>query len=98
MAKTRLAVIGVGQFGRNHCRAIHESERADLTAVVDSDPARAAEVAALYNSKAVSAIDDLTGKVDAAIVAVPTTAHAGVGASLLRNGIDVLVEKPIAPD
>ncbi len=35
---------------------------------------------------------------DAAVVAVPTSAHAEVGCLLLENGIDVLVEKPIAGD
>ena len=41
---------------------------------------------------------ELIGKVDAAVVAVPTSAHADVGCRLLENGIDVLVEKPIAAD
>ena len=41
---------------------------------------------------------ELAGKVDAAIVAVPTSAHAEIGCALMEAGIDVLVEKPIAPD
>ena len=41
---------------------------------------------------------ELAGRVDAAVVAVPTTAHEEVGCALLGGGIDVLVEKPIAPD
>ena len=41
---------------------------------------------------------ELAGKVDAAIVAAPTSAHAEIGCWLLEHGIDVLVEKPIAPD
>jgi predicted dehydrogenase len=91
-----LAVVGAGQFGRNHCRVIHESERARLAAVVDTDPARAAEVAAQYGAEALTDYRQLAGRVDAAVVAVPTSAHADAGCALLEAGIDVLVEKPIA--
>ena len=34
------AVVGAGAFGSNHCRVVRESQRAELTAVVDLDPAR----------------------------------------------------------
>jgi len=88
----RIAVVGAGQFGQNHCRVVRESARAELTAVVDIDPSRAtlADYFADYR--------ELAGKVDAAIVATPTSAHAEAGCWLLEHGIDVLVEKPIAPD
>jgi len=98
MMKTRVAVVGAGQFGRNHCRVIHESERAELAAVVDTDPARAAEAAFAYGAEPLLDVQDLAGKVDAAVVAVPTTAHEAVGRVLLELGIDILVEKPIAHD
>ena len=98
MSKLLLAVVGAGQFGRNHCRVIHECERADLSAVVDTDPKRAAEMATLYGALPLTDFRDLAGKVDAAVVAVPTTSHAEVGTALLEAGIDVLVEKPIADD
>ena len=98
MAKTRVAVVGAGQFGKNHCRVVHEAPGAELLAVVDSDPARAAEMAGLYNAQALTDFRELYGKVDAAVVAVPTTSHEEVACGLLSNGIDVLVEKPIAPD
>jgi predicted dehydrogenase len=62
--------------------------RAELTAVVDIDPSRA--TLADYR--------ELAGKVDAAIVATPTSAHAEAACWLLEHGIDVLVEKPIAHD
>jgi len=84
----RVAVIGAGQFGQNHCRIVQQSTRAELTAVVDTDPARAP----------IADYRELAGKVDAAIVATPTSAHAEIGCWLLEHGIDVLVEKPIAPD
>jgi len=93
-----LAVVGAGQFGKNHCRVVHESARAELCAVVDTEPARAAESAALYQAEALTDFRQLVGKVDAAVVAVPTTSHEAVAIPLLEAGIDVLVEKPIAPD
>ena len=98
MPKHRLAVVGAGQFGKNHCRVVHESARAELCAVVDIDSARAAESAALYQAQPLTDVRELAGKVDAAIVAVPTTSHEAVAGALLEAGIDVLVEKPIAPD
>ena len=94
----RLAVVGVGQFGRNHCRVIHDSSRATLVAVADVDPARAAEAATAWGVKPVTDLRELEGLVDAAVVAVPTLAHEAVGCALLEAGIDVLVEKPIAAD
>jgi predicted dehydrogenase len=96
MSKLRVAVVGAGQFGSNHMRVVSQSEHAGLVAIVDASPARAAEAAARLGCPALE-LKDLAGKVDAAIVAVPTTAHAEVGCALLAAGIDVLVEKPIAP-
>ena len=98
MAKTKVAVIGVGAFGRNHCRVVHESEEAELTAVVDIDAARAQEVAAQYGARALTNAGELAGLVEAAIIAAPTTAHEALGVMLMEAGIDALVEKPIAPD
>ena len=96
MSKIRVAVVGAGQFGRNHVRVVRQSERAELLAVVDIDAARAAEAAA--GCTALTDYRDLRGRVDAAIVAAPTAAHAEIGCELMRAGIDVLVEKPIASE
>ena len=98
MAKPRLAVVGAGQFGKNHCRVIHESERAELIAVVDIDATRAAEVASLYGGLPLTDYRELGGRVDAAVVAAPTSAHEQIGCFLVDAGIDVLVEKPLTPD
>jgi predicted dehydrogenase len=94
----RLAVVGAGEFGKNHVRVIGQSPRAELVAVVDTNAARASEIATANGCAAFTDARELAGKADAAIVAVPTSAHADVGSMLLESGIDVLVEKPIAPD
>lgn len=96
--KTRVAVVGVGEFGRNHVRVIRESSRADLVAVVDTNAARASEAATANGCASFTDVLELAGKVDAAVVAAPTSAHADIGCALMQAGIDVLVEKPIAAD
>lgn len=97
MSKIRVAVVGAGEFGRNHLRVVRQSQRAELAGVVDTDPARAAEAASRFECAALD-MAELPGKADAAIVAVPTVAHCAVAGALLDAGLDVLVEKPIAPD
>jgi predicted dehydrogenase len=98
MTLPRVAIVGAGAFGQNHCRVVHESERAELAAIVDSNSERAAELAAKYNTTALTDAHDLVGRADAAIIAVPTIRHAEIGCLLLDSGLDVLVEKPIATD
>jgi len=92
----RVGVVGAGDFGRNHARVLRELEGAELAGIVDTDAARAQQVAAEYSTRAFADLDALAGAVDAAIVAVPTVEHAAVGCHLLARGVDILVEKPIA--
>lgn len=93
---TRIAVIGAGSFGKNHVRVVRENSCAELRFVVDADLARAREHAGAA-AEATANYRDVIGNVDAAIVAVPTVLHAEIGTALLEAGIDLLIEKPIAP-
>src|SRR5437899_2451056 len=92
----RVAVVGVGDFGRNHARVYRQLEGVELVGVMDSDSERARRVADEFGTRVLPDLDDLSGRVDAASVAVPTSEHARIGCLLLARGIDVLVEKPIA--
>lgn len=67
-----------------------------LAGVFDTDPLQAATAAAEFDGRAFSSLEQLASESDAAIVAVPTTAHAETGCRLMEAGLDVLVEKPIA--
>lgn len=96
--KLRMAVVGVGHFGRFHAEKIAGLGRARLVAVSDTDPERAAEVAAAHGAEPVTDYRALIGNVDAVSVAVPTVSHYGVVKDLLEQGIHVLVEKPLAHD
>jgi predicted dehydrogenase len=94
--RIRVAVVGAGDFGRNHARVYRELEGAELAGVLDTDSARAAQLAAEFSTEVLPSLESLAGSVDAASVAVPTVEHARVGCRLLELGLDVLVEKPIA--
>jgi predicted dehydrogenase len=93
----RLAVAGAGQFGKNHIRVVSQSPSAELVAIVDPDPAKLAAADVPPTCLRFNSVEHLPGKVDAVIVAAPTSEHAPVGLFLIENGIDVLIEKPIAP-
>jgi predicted dehydrogenase len=93
----RVAVVGVGEFGRNHARVWSEIEGAELVGVVDSNSERAAQVAAEFKTRVIRDVYALaTEKIDAVSLAVPTAEHSRMGCNLLDSGMDVLVEKPMA--
>ncbi len=92
----KIAVIGVGYVGKEHARLYAELPDVELAGVVDVLRPRAEEVAALYKTTPFTDYREILGKVDAATLAVPTIDHGRIGMHLLDNGIDVLVEKPIA--
>jgi len=98
----RVAVIGVGVFGRNHARVFSElqksGEAVELVAVCDANPERAAEIAMEFKCQAFTSLEQLLAKskFDAACVSVPTVHHLGVAKTLMEAGIDVLIEKPVA--
>ena len=82
----RVAVIGAGHMGRYHAEKFARLPGVELAAVVDRDPARAQ----------VSDFRKIPGKVDAAVIAVPTNLHHEVARACLEKGMHVLIEKPIA--
>ena len=99
----RVAVIGVGAFGRNHARVYHQlavqGEPVKLVAVVDQNPVHGDRVAKEFGCRAFGSIEQLISTesdLQAASVAVPTLHHLSVARTLMQAGIDVLIEKPVA--
>jgi len=95
--KIRVAVAGVGEFGRHHVRVWRSLEGAELAGIFDTNQQRAREVAAEFGTRTFPDLEALIAAgVDAVSVAVPTKEHANVGCRLLDAGVDVLIEKPMA--
>lgn len=96
LRELRTAVVGAGYLGKHHARIHGSMPGTKLVAVVDVDAARAGTIAREHGGEPMSDYRALAGLVDAVSLAVPTVAHASIGCDLLKMGIDVLVEKPIA--
>ena len=99
-----MAVVGVGAFGRNHARIYHQlaqqGEAVRLVGVVDPNVTRADAVASEFGCRGFGSINQLVtthSEVQAASVAVPTVQHLKTARELMEAGVDVLVEKPLAP-
>jgi predicted dehydrogenase len=94
--KISVGVVGVGYLGKFHAEKYAASEKAKLVAVVDIDEAKAREIADKYHTEALCDYRQLFGRVQCVSVAVPTRLHRDIAQEFLKQGIDVLVEKPLA--
>jgi predicted dehydrogenase len=93
----RLAIVGAGHLGRIHARLTAGLPEFELAAVVDQSAEACTAVAKENGTRAVADHRTLIGEIDAAVVATPTATHHEIAGELLRAGIPVLVEKPLAP-
>lgn len=92
MLKT--VIVGVGIMGQNHARVL--SEISTLVAVCDINERQGKKVARKYGAEYFKDYRNLSKRVDAAIIAVPTYLHEKVAVDILSQGIDILVEKPLS--
>jgi predicted dehydrogenase len=90
-------------FGRNHARVYRELEQEGepvrLVGVVDPDLERADTVAREFGCRAFGSVEQMLtthSEIRAASVAAPTVHHLEVASALMRAGVDVLIEKPLA--
>ncbi len=90
-----VAVLGVGEHGKKHARALKQVPGAELTGVYDLRPERAKEIGAELSVRAFQSLDEALENVRAVSVVIPTTDHAEVARRAFARGVDVLLEKPI---
>ncbi|MDQ3872101.1 MAG: Gfo/Idh/MocA family oxidoreductase [Thermoproteota archaeon] len=93
---TKIAVIGVGGWGKNHARVL--TELGCLAAICDLDLARAKEIASRYGVLAYSSIDQMldTERLDGCLICTPTKTHTVVAKKVMEHGMNTFVEKPMS--
>ncbi len=93
----KVGVIGVGEMGRHHARVYSEMGNVELIGVTDIDKNVSKEIAKKYNTEAFTDYKKfLSEDIDAVSIAVPTKLHKEIAIHAMNNGVNVLIEKPIA--
>jgi UDP-N-acetylglucosamine 3-dehydrogenase len=96
-SKLKLAIVGVGGWGKNHARVLHDF--GTLVAICEIDLQRGKELADKYGATLYSSVDDMLNnerKLDACLVCTPTKTHYTIAKKIMEKGINVFVEKPLA--
>ena len=91
-----IAVIGAGNFGKNHVRTLHQL--GVLSAVADLSPALREGVTKDYPSvRVLESFETLLtdDTIEGVTIATPAHTHYGIAKQFLEAGKDVLVEKPM---
>jgi predicted dehydrogenase len=89
------AVVGVGYFGSLHALCYSRLPGSRLQALVDPDPITQS-LAEHLDVPWFTCVAELPSTIRAVSIATPVATHFGLTRSLLRQGLDVLLEKPIA--
>lgn len=95
----KTAVIGVGSLGQHHARNFAElakDGKGEFIGICDSNEEQARTVAEKNNCEYFTDWRDLLDKTDAVSIVTPTETHSEIACAFLENGVNVLVEKPIA--
>lgn len=92
----RAGVAGAGVFGGYHANKYKEAEAAELTAIFDPDPERAAMAGDMQGCAGLTDFEAFLDQVDVMTIAAPASFHAHLAARALVAGKHCLVEKPVA--
>jgi predicted dehydrogenase/nucleoside-diphosphate-sugar epimerase len=97
-AARNIALIGAGFIAGAHALALRPRKNLRIAAVVDPARERVVGLAQSLGAAPFASVEELLAamKPDAAHVLTPPPTHAGIGEVLLRAGVDVLLEKPMA--
>jgi predicted dehydrogenase len=95
VTELRAVLFGLGQMGRHHARALAALDGVELVGV--HDPQASESTGSSIGVPFAPSVDDLLAlSPDIAVVASPTSTHLELGCRLAKEGVHVLLEKPVA--
>lgn len=96
--KLRVAVVGAGIYGIHHVDVYKQNPSVELVAVCDYSEKIRMEIEEEYKVKTYESVEEMVSneELDAVSIATPDHLHLEPALACINNGIDVLIEKPLA--
>lgn len=99
MSKLKIAIIGLGNMGRIHAKAIKKNMNCELAYVIDNDAKTHKNFTNILNFYNLNTfLKKFSDEVDGIIISTPSANHYEIANELLDRKIPLLVEKPMATD
>jgi UDP-N-acetylglucosamine 3-dehydrogenase len=92
---TKVLLVGMGRWGANHLRNLHNLPVELFVAEMDSCRLEPARKLGVPESHLTTRYQDFLPRVDAALVVTPAPTHYPLAKEFLEAGKDVFVEKPV---
>jgi len=97
MTNLRIAVIGAGNWGKNHVRTVAALPDVELSAICDASRPVLDAIGRRYPGVTLTtSVEEAFDRVDAVVIATSAASHAQLTSQAVERGLPVLVEKPFA--
>src|SRR3954470_484791 len=100
MKNVRLGIVGLGNIGKFHTGYLLDNKisRCTLTAVSDAFAPGLKPFEGRPGLKTFASVEEMirSGTIDAIVIATPHFLHTTIGIDALKNGLHIMVEKPIS--
>lgn len=96
MDKVKIGIIGTGYIGNVHGRIYSRDDRAEIAALYDIVPERAAATSKTIGGKVCGSREELLASSDAVLICSPNKTHKEIALHAIAEGKHVFCEKPFS--
>ena len=91
----KIALVGLGYIGKIHLKILNDNPKWDLVGVYDIDTKLSKDLAAQYNIKAFSSLEEAIENSEVLDIATPSDTHFEIAKQAIINSKHVFIEKPV---
>ena len=91
----KIALVGLGYIGKIHLKILNYNPKWELVGVYDIDTKLCKDLAAQYNIKAFSSLEEAIENSEVLDIATPSDTHFEIAKQAIINSKHVFIEKPV---